>query len=69
LDLSEEVEVTMREAVDGRFLFVLNTRDKSVEVANVPSGHNLLGKEGVSNGRLSLGPFGCAIIVLDTVMP
>ena len=68
-DLPEGVEVTMREADDRRFLFVLNTRDEAAEVANVPLGQNLLGEASVSNGRLSLGPFGCAIIALDAAMP
>ena len=68
-DLPEGVEVTMREADDRRLLFVLNTRDEAVEVANVPSGRDLLGEAGVSNGRISLGPFGCAIVALNNAIP
>lgn len=68
-DLPEGVEVAMREADDRRFLFVLNTRDEAVDVANVPAGRDMLGAAGASNGRLSLEPFGCAIIALDATMP
>ena len=67
-DLPEGVEVTLREAGPRRLLFVLNTRGEATRVDNLPPGRELLGDLGVADGRLSLGPFGCAIVALDVAM-
>jgi len=62
-NLPPSVEVSMREAEDRRLLFILNTDESPVEVANVPAGVDALtGSEVPQN--LSLGPYGCQIIAL-----
>lgn len=58
------VEVTLREAPGRRLLFVLNTEAEPVELDGVPQGMDLLGENAVTDGRLSLGAYGCAVIRL-----
>ena len=58
------VEVALREGADRRLLFILNTLAEPVELAGVPEGRNLVGDEQVAAGRLTLGPYGCAVLEL-----
>lgn len=59
--LPDNVEVTLREAEGRRLLFVLNTDERTVEIASLPKGADLLSGNAV-NGCLSLGPHGSAVI-------
>ena len=60
-DLPAGIEVTLREALDRKLLFVLNTEDQTIALSSLPSGIDLLSNKRVE-GELSLGPHGCAVI-------
>ena len=65
VDLPEGVEVTMRRSADRELLFVLNTRYEPVSVSGLPTGNELLAQSPVTDGKMDLGSFGCAIIRLN----
>ncbi|WP_082766469.1 beta-galactosidase trimerization domain-containing protein [Paramesorhizobium deserti] len=60
-DLPSAVEVVLRGAEDRKLLFLLNCDAGPVELSSVPAGTDLLSGDPV-NGRLVLGPYGCAVL-------
>jgi beta-galactosidase len=62
--MPEGIEVTLRESVDRRLLFVINTTADPVRLDNVPSGVDLLEEREIQGGTLALDPYGCAVIQL-----
>jgi beta-galactosidase len=63
-NLPEGVEVTMRQGKGRQLLFIQNCIDRSVTLAGVPVGRNLLDDGASVAGGLSLEAYGCAIIEL-----
>ncbi|MDB5625693.1 MAG: beta-galactosidase protein [Tardiphaga sp.] len=59
------VELTLREAEGRRLLFAINCLADAVTVAGVPHGTELLESRSVTNGTITLGPYGCAVVKLE----
>ena len=61
VDLSDGVEVSIRQSDAHELVFVMNPSADSVTVVSAPPGTDLLTDSAV-NGSLKLGPCCCAII-------
>ena len=62
-DLPPGIEVSLRSSANTRLLFVLNTRETTVEIASLPAGQDLLTGDKVS-GKTELKGYGCMVIEL-----
>jgi beta-galactosidase len=61
-DLPEGVEVTVRQAADRQFMFILNTREQPIRVRGVPNGLDLLTGTTIGGNAVDLGQYGCSIV-------
>lgn len=62
-DLPQGIEVSLRSSADTRLLFVLNTRETTVDLASLPAGQDLLTGDKVSE-KTELKAYGCMVIEL-----